>query len=161
MEKTCEDMGILLSAYLDGEVTEVDRLKVEDHLATCLTCQRLARELDATEEILKKAFSDTTQPEVGMTGMWTTIASRVDFGPSIWQRLKKLIQVRWVWMPAAIATAAVAVLVFLTPFQSPERRVTITRVESISSRSGQVMILQAGKTSQPIIWILPEKEGVG
>ncbi len=36
----CEEIGILLSAYVDQEITEQERRRVEDHLKVCKVCKR-------------------------------------------------------------------------------------------------------------------------
>ena len=41
----CDAVGELLSAYLDGELTEGEKNTVEAHLQTCDACRQLAEAL--------------------------------------------------------------------------------------------------------------------
>ncbi|OPZ83590.1 MAG: hypothetical protein BWY76_02203 [bacterium ADurb.Bin429] len=63
MLKSCEDWAVLLSAYLDDEVSNAERTKVEDHLKTCDGCRALA-------ELLRCDAQDTaaTLRERGASG---------------------------------------------------------------------------------------------
>ncbi|NBD24976.1 anti-sigma factor family protein [Paenibacillus glycinis] len=51
-----------LSAYLDDELNPDERRKVEDHLATCASCQALLEELAYTKQDLAQTFSRIEAP---------------------------------------------------------------------------------------------------
>jgi anti-sigma factor RsiW len=40
----CQDIELLLSAYIDGELTEEEQRDVETHLSTCVACQMVVEE---------------------------------------------------------------------------------------------------------------------
>lgn len=44
----CESIGVLISGYLDGELTQQDRQRVEVHVADCAACRT---KLDQTSHI--------------------------------------------------------------------------------------------------------------
>ncbi len=50
----CEQMTALLSAYVDGELTEQEEMQVQEHLAQCADCRALLEQLQA----LHTSFSD-------------------------------------------------------------------------------------------------------
>ncbi|MBU4426495.1 MAG: zf-HC2 domain-containing protein [Desulfobacterales bacterium] len=156
MEKTCESLGPRLSAYLDGELAEEERRKVKKHLETCQACRELVHELEETGTILKSALSSASESEVDLTGVWEEIEERTHFGPSLWQRMKKLVGKPVVWLPATVATAAVALLLFILPILKVQVPIELSRVESVYSRTGRVMVLQTPESGRPLIWILPE-----
>lgn len=162
MKTECEDLGPRLSALLDGELPEAERLDVEAHLKTCETCQQLARELGEIVVFLKDTPAPRDQAEVDLTGVWEEIESQLDFGPTIWQRIKMLIGKPVLWVPAAVAAASVAMVVFMRPVPQEQIPGGLSRVESVYSQTGSVMVLQTAKRGQPLVWILPEAgKGVG
>ena len=155
MKKECEDLAPMLSAYLDGELPDEDRKKVEKHLQTCHSCRELVRELAATGSFVKDTLSRELPPEPDLTGVWENIETQVFPQPSLWQKIKSLVGMPVVWLPAAVASAAAAALVLVLPMPREQAPMAISRVESVSSHTGQVMMLQTASTGQPLIWILP------
>lgn len=155
MKKECEDLGPMLSAYLDGELPDEDRKKVEKHLQTCHACRQLVSELEMTGSLVKDTLSREVPPEPDLTGVWENIETQVFPQPPLWQKIKSLVGRPVVWVPAAVASAAAAALVFVLPMSREQTPMAISRVESVSSQTGQVMMLQTASTGQPLIWILP------
>lgn len=157
MEEICENLGPRLSAYLDGELSEKEREEIKRHLETCQACQELAQELAETAAFLKNAHTPASDLGVDLTGVWEEIEERAYFGPSLWQRIKKLVDKPVVWVPATFATAAVALLVFMLPVLKQQVPMELSQVESVYSRTGNVMILKTAESGRPLIWILPAK----
>jgi anti-sigma factor RsiW len=155
MKKECEDLGPRLSAYLDGELPDEDRKKIDKHLETCQVCSELVSELAATGSLVKDTLSREVPPEPDLTGVWEEIEARVFAQPPVWQRIKSVVRRPVVWLPAAVASAAAAALVFVLPIPREQIPMAISRVESVSSHTGQIMMLQTASTGQPLIWILP------
>jgi len=162
MKIQCETFGPRLSAYLDGELPDKERQEVQEHLKTCETCQQLARELQETASILKDTHTPSAEPQVDLTGVWEEIEARVDFGPTIWRRMMKRVWKPVIWVPAVVAAASVALLVLIRPVPQEQVPMELSRVESVYSQTGSVMVLQTAKKGQPLVWILPEAgKGVG
>jgi len=155
MKKECEDLAPMLSAYLDGELPDEDRKKVEKHLQACNACRLLVSELAATGSLVKDTFSREVLPEVDLTGVWEEIEAQAFSRPPLWHMIKSMVGRPVVWLPAAVASAAAAALVFVLPMPKEQAPMAISRVESVSSHTGQVMMLQTASTGQPLIWILP------
>lgn len=182
--KHCEKLEQKISAYLDGELSDAEYDEIEAHLDSCAGCQEYYRELESAQNILRQNVSFELPPGVDKDRMWRNIESQITIPqPSFWERLKKKVVMPAVWVPAAVASAAVAMLFFISPVSkemSPiqtasveppvqedpvsveptpmEQAVQLSRIESVSSQSGQVMVLQTASTGQPIIWIIPTKE---
>jgi anti-sigma factor RsiW len=155
MEKECEDLGPMLSAYLDGELPDEDREKVDKHLETCQVCRELVSEFEMTGSLVKDTLSREVPPEMDLTRVWEEIETQVFSRPPLWYRIKSVVRRPVVWLPAAVASAAAAALVFVLPMHREQAPMAISRVESVSSQTGQVMMLQTASTGQPLIWILP------
>ena len=158
MKTDCEHFGPQLSAYLDGELPKKERHEVEKHLKTCQSCRQLVSELDEAGGVIKAALSLDSEPGVDLTGVWEEIESQADFGPTIWQKIKSLVDRPVVWLPAAAATAAIALLIFVMPVEKTREPIEFSRVESVYSQTGRVMLLQTAKSRMPIIWVLPKAQ---
>jgi anti-sigma factor RsiW len=156
MKIQCETFGPRLSAYLDGELADKERQEVQEHLKTCEKCQQLVREMKETAGILKDMRTQSAESQVDLTGVWEEIEARVDFGPTIWQRMRKRVWKPVVWVPAVVAAASVALLVLIRPVPQEQVPMELSRVESVYSQTGSVMVLQTATRGQPLIWILPE-----
>lgn len=54
----CEkDLRLLISKYLDGEVTPDERGQVDDHLCTCVPCRDFLSILRRNETLVAEALS--------------------------------------------------------------------------------------------------------
>lgn len=158
MKTDCEHFGPQLSTYLDGELPEKERNEVEKHLKTCQSCRQLVSEFDEAGGIIKAALSPDSEPAVDLNGVWEEIETQAGFGPTIWQKIKRLIDRPVVWLPAAAATAAIVLLIFVMPVEKTREPLKLSRVESVYSQTGQVMLLQTAKSRRPIIWVLPKPQ---
>jgi len=71
----CDDFAADLVAYLDGELGDADRARIEAHLGTCLACRR---ELEQFRRL--RALIDGVRP----------LDLSTDFADRMWQRLDPL-----------------------------------------------------------------------
>ena len=113
MENEQEHLGPKLSAYLDGELQDEERKKVEAHLKTCEPCRELARKLLETTDFLRSTYYSAAESSVDLTGVWEEIASKIKPRPSLWQRIQHLFERPVVWLPAAGAVVAAIILALL------------------------------------------------
>ncbi|AVX19884.1 Putative zinc-finger [Carboxydocella sporoproducens DSM 16521] len=60
---TCERVKKLLSPFLDGMLTEKERMAVEEHLATCTACQQEKEELQRLQKLLATEPEQTPGPD--------------------------------------------------------------------------------------------------
>lgn len=75
MIAACDDFAADLVAYLDGELGDADRARIEMHLGTCLACRR---ELEQLRRL--RALIDGVRP----------LELATDFADRMWQRLDPL-----------------------------------------------------------------------
>ncbi|MDG2990189.1 zf-HC2 domain-containing protein [Candidatus Synechococcus calcipolaris G9] len=112
----------LLSAYLDGEVTPVERQQVETWLATDSESQRLYRRLLT----LQSGFQD--MPAIAPSLSADRLASQVICKAQ--QRRPRLLLV-WGGLGAAIAAAAVGVITNVLPGNAPMPQLAVTTSASL------------------------------
>jgi predicted anti-sigma-YlaC factor YlaD len=76
---TCDDFRPLITGYLDGELADEDRRRLEDHLGTCDTC---ARELEAMkrlkEDLAMMRFKEPS--DVELERYWQGVYNRLERG---------------------------------------------------------------------------------
>jgi predicted anti-sigma-YlaC factor YlaD len=64
----CQSIGELLSGYIDGELTQVSRQRVEVHIDSCAKCQQAYQDLLRLQQgVGKMYFDELSQSE------WSTI----------------------------------------------------------------------------------------
>src|SRR3990167_9377624 len=56
----CEEMGLLLSKYVDDELVGFERKRVEDHIIVCSDCRDTLAMFLRNENIIASAFSGET-----------------------------------------------------------------------------------------------------
>lgn len=61
---TCEEAFELLSAQLDGELSEEETLQLNQHLSGCESCQTLSAELSSIRAVLPDAVEVSPPPEL-------------------------------------------------------------------------------------------------
>ena len=99
----CDDIRELLSADLDGELTDAEAHRLEEHLASCESCRRERDELGRVWDGLG-VLGDVDVPE----GMTARVLARVAAGRARTRRIPRL--PRWVY---PLATAAAILLAFV------------------------------------------------
>ena len=60
---THEEIKILISAYIDGEVTPSEKNLVQEHLSTCASCQKDYKKYMAMSSSLSKWSNETLSPD--------------------------------------------------------------------------------------------------
>lgn len=61
-EMPCQELVEVITQYLDGTLPEPDRIRFEDHLATCSACTRYLRQFRETIVALR-GLPDERVPE--------------------------------------------------------------------------------------------------
>ncbi len=102
MAMTCEHVDAVLSAYLEGDLGDVERGEVESHLRQCLRCAALVRDLERIRD--DAAVLPPLEPS---RELWEGIAARIE-APVIGIGTREAAP-RRVWRLAAAAVLLVAV----------------------------------------------------
>ena len=62
-QMTCQEVVELVTEYFDGTLSEADRARFEDHLATCPYCVTYLEQMRITVEALGGLEADQLSPE--------------------------------------------------------------------------------------------------
>jgi anti-sigma factor RsiW len=63
-EMTCQELVELVTEYLEGTLSEPDRLRFEAHLGSCEGCQNHLRQMQQTIHTLGRLTEESLAPEV-------------------------------------------------------------------------------------------------
>ena len=75
----CEDYGPMLTAYVDGELSDEDRRRLDEHLAGCQRCRdQLAEWTALQEELAMIKFTEPTDAE--LQRYWSGVYNRLERG---------------------------------------------------------------------------------
>ncbi len=155
MNVLCNKRRRQFTAYLDNELPEADKNQIEKHLETCAACRQELRQLKKSAEMLSAALAEPAA--IDFDQAWQAIEGHIQSRPSLWQRLRTYLSRPRIWVPAGavgVVTAGLLIVAFCWPvFHSPPLA-RVSRVASVSSKTGNVMVLQSENTQEPIIWIM-------
>ena len=144
--KECEEFAPLLSAFVDGELTEEERAEVLAHVSECEKCRRLLGELTA----LHAAFGELEDEDVpaGFTeGVMAAVrAEKAAKKPQVkkrstWRR----------WMPMAACAAIVALAAAVTiPRTAMKQEANDAAPAAPAAQEDQAMFSMAAPPSDPL-----------
>lgn len=97
----CEDVCELISASLDGELTEAEEAQLREHLAQCPACRALQEELAGLRENTQAALEAAAPAELKTAVLENLPARKKPAGKVIYWK-------RWGAMAAAVALVALA-----------------------------------------------------
>jgi predicted anti-sigma-YlaC factor YlaD len=72
-----EEIKKLISAYIDGEVSDREKKQVQDHLSRCAECRQEFRELTALEEVLHNMKLKKPSKEIWDV-YWSSVYNRLE-----------------------------------------------------------------------------------
>lgn len=98
----CEDIEVLISAYIDGEVTDEERQIVEQHLAVCQSCQATLSDFSD----LHTLFGEITKQEAA-PGFRQRVTQRIDTAPRF------SFDLSWLRVPRFVYALCVSLLIVL------------------------------------------------
>ncbi len=155
-EASCVERDETLSAYVDGELGQRERLDVEAHIAGCARCRREVARFGQVAALIRQAgeeeiagFSDET--------LWPGISKEIDSAGGLglgqaW-RSRAPSWARPLWVPVAIAAALIITLVL--PFMQNGEGLQAADAVVESVDEGDVMVLREGKDTI-IIWVFDD-----
>ena len=157
MKDKCESLAPKISAYQDGELPPGEKREIEKHLAACDKCSQLLGEYRRTASIMETVLSEVPGDKIDLDILWGEIEGNIKCRPSVMERLTKWIRKPLILVPTAVAVAAAVLLFVIVPFHGVQPPLAISRVESVYSSSGMVMVLKSPESGQPIVWILADE----
>jgi len=155
-DASCVARDETLSAYVDGELGQRERMHVDAHIDGCARCRQEVARFGQVAALVRQAgeaeiagFSDET--------LWPGISKEITpaGGPGLvqaWQN-RAPSWARPVWVPVAIAAALVITLVLPFIQNGEGLQAADAVVESIDE--GDVMVLREGKDTV-IIWVFDD-----
>ncbi len=149
----CDDRDMALSAWVDGELGQSEKLQVDAHLATCERCRVEVARFERLSAMVREADAEETADHP-MPSLWPAISKGIEKEASVgraWLDRWRAWAPAWarpVWVPLAIA--AVLALTIALPFfrQAANLQADDAIVESVDQ--GEVMVFP-GKKSTIII----------
>ena len=144
--KECEEFAPLLSAFVDGELTEEERAEVLAHVSECEKCRRLLGELTALHAALGE-LEDEDVPAGFTEGVMAAVrAEKAAKKPqakkrSTWRR----------WMPMAACAAIVALAAAVTiPRTAMKQEANDAAPAAPAAQEDQAMFSMAAPPSDPL-----------
>lgn len=144
--KECEEFAPLLSAFVDGELTEEERAEVLAHVSECEKCRRLLGELTALHAALGE-LEDEDVPAGFTEGVMAAVrAEKAAKKPqtkkrSAWRR----------WMPMAACAAIVALAAAVTiPRTAMKQEANDAAPAAPAAQEDQAMFSMAAPHGDPL-----------
>ena len=143
--KKCEEFAPLLSAFVDGELTEEERAEVLAHVSECEKCRRLLGELTALHAALGE-LEDEDVPAGFTEGVMAAVRAEKAAmprmkKPSAWHR----------WMPMAACAAIVALAAAVTiPRTAMKQEANDAAPAAPAAQEDQAMFSMAAPPSDPL-----------
>jgi anti-sigma factor RsiW len=160
MKDLCSSMSELLERYHDGEATEQERSRVEDHLSGCFACREIVTEMEELGNLLRAPIEEAAAAE-NFNRVWQNVRREIRERPRLpwWESLRFWLGVspllrKKVWVPALAAAmlilSFVIVPTLLRENTSPAR---LSAVEYVESPNHNVMIYEEEKGNVTVIWL--------
>lgn len=144
--KKCEEFAPLLSAFVDGELTEEERAEVLAHVSECEKCRRLLGELTALHAALSELEDEDVPAGFTEDVMAAVRAEKAAAKPQVkkrstWRR----------WMPMAACAAIVALAAAVTiPRTEMKQETTSAAPDTPAAQEDQAMFSMAAPPSDPL-----------
>ncbi len=164
MKDSCSSISNRLEKYFDQEVTDEEKLLVENHLLGCPSCRDALNSLNELRACIKVPIDEAARKE-DFPWVWQKIEREIRLRRKLtwWQSFRSWIDVsplfkRKVWIPAV---ATIVVLLFVTAqiiFRKTPSYPGPSVVEYLQSDNYNVMVYESDKPKVTVIWLLEEPE---
>jgi predicted anti-sigma-YlaC factor YlaD len=164
MKDSCSSVLKLLEKYFDQEVTNKEKIFIEDHLQNCPACREELRSMEELRTLIKAPFEEVIQKE-DFPWLWQKIEReiRLQEKQTWWQSLLSWLNVsllfkKKVWIPAAVT---IGILIFITAqifFKEMPSYLDSSVVEYVESETHHVMVYNLEKAKVTVIWLFEESE---
>jgi anti-sigma factor RsiW len=150
----------LISRYYDEELDQVERSQVENHILVCASCKKILEDLKA---ISSQYGAHLARQSVGVATRETEehVLGRLRRAEAPWWAKVKDSFLSKKLLVSATATACVALLV-IAVLRVPVPDSPSAIVTSVSGDVSSIIILEAPRTHQTILWFneLPEGQSL-
>lgn len=139
-------MGILLSRYIDNELSEAERVKVEEHLKDCKDCRETLSIFRRNEQILRGALSiETFGNEVVEKVMERISPSSNRLSRRILRAFARIPRPAWGGLAAAVAVAALLLVIIAQSAMLSNIHDQMARLSGIQRRIDQELLDAASR----------------
>ena len=104
----CHEIKKLIPLYLDHELGEFEQQQVEAHVQNCPDCQREAREIEKSWELLGEIKAVEPDPDY-LARFWQSVDAQSPWYAGIYQDVRAAFQQRR-WAPALAGAVIVALI---------------------------------------------------
>lgn len=144
----------IIQDRLDGRLPPNEAAELLEHLRRCAGCAADEESLRRVGDLLRLWAAvrvGERQPQLG--AMWTRVKAGIEERRDPWHVAAR----RWLWIPAALALAAVALLFYpserrMAPFHPRSFDVSVETLESDAT----VALVDNGEDLPRVIWILED-----
>lgn len=144
----------ILQDGLDGRLPPKESAELLEHVRSCGGCAAEEESLRRVGDLLRLWAAvrvGERRPQLG--AMWTRVKAGIDERRDPWYAAAR----RWLWIPAALALAAAALLFYpsqraMAPFHPTSFEVSVETLESDAT----VALVDNGEDLPRVIWILED-----
>ena len=146
-----------ITAKADGLLPLQEEAELADHLAGCPACAAADAAIAATGPALRALTGvRAMQKAPALDAMWTRVRAGIEESREPRRRFPGL--ARWAWIPAVVAIALLALLVYpsrtdRSPFHPSSFDVA---VEEVESDTATVALVDKGEDLPTVIWIMED-----
>lgn len=157
MEKDCKKYISLFNLYIDNEIGLEESKDFEDHISKCKACHEKLKKKQIFNDLLLEDNQEI-ESDFDVDRAWKKFDSKMDWGPSYWERkLKNLFKPK-IWIPAT-CTAAIAAFIFtISPTPPDTTPIATSSVVEVSSSGGSTMVLRTAQSGTPLIMFFPDAD---
>lgn len=141
----------------DGLIPREVEAELAEHLSGCPACAAEDAAMSATGPMLRAlAEMRAAEKAPALDAMWTRVRAGIEEGRESRRRTSWI--ARWAWVPAAVAVAALAILLYpegtdRSPFHPSTFDVA---VEDVESEVATVALVDKGEDLPRVIWIIED-----
>jgi hypothetical protein len=155
MSDNCEKYESLFDEFIDNEIDENYSIKLKKHIFDCADCRQKLELLRVTNEMMKEAIGiDDSSLDVDQA--WREFDSKMDWGPTYWERIRNKFFKPIVWLPALCTAAIVIFVITILPIQTGTKQKKRSRVMEVSCTIGSPLIMKTSKSKIPLIMIISD-----
>jgi hypothetical protein len=142
---------MMLALFLDQEVGPDEHAQISEHLEQCRACRKALQDHQSVSAIFKERVSEESSGVIleSLEEQVLTVVTMEDV--SWWIKLREFLLSKKSLIPAAAATAALALFVYMMKPPAPVPGPSAI-INSCAGEITSVMIMETPKSRQTILW---------